>query len=158
MRLILVRHADAEPTQTTDRERRLTGKGRDQAAHLAGFLQAAGLSPDCLLTSPFVRARQTAEALEAVLAPGMTLEDEALAAGVSPPEAADFLRRRCAEAEEVILVGHEPDLSSLCAWYLGAESDHNIKMKKAAAALLEVEGPRRGDGVLHGLVPPKLQG
>ena len=64
MNLILVRHAEAVPHGTTDDElRELTPHGRIQAATLAAALAARGVTAGAIVSSPLVRARQTAEAL-----------------------------------------------------------------------------------------------
>ena len=112
MDLILWRHADAEDG-VPDLERRLTAKGRKQAAHAAAWLKQRLPARYALIASPAARAQQTAEAL------GEKIRTvAALAPGASP--------RQIVEAAEwpdrdgtVIVVGHQPDLGRAAAWLVG---------------------------------------
>jgi phosphohistidine phosphatase len=116
MRLVLVRHAEAAPGDP-DELRTLTPEGRDQARTLGERLRAGGVLPDAVLSSPLVRARQTAEAL------GFG-EPEALDA-LAPGATADDVRTATAgRGETVVVVGHQPDCSRITAALRGgAEPD-----------------------------------
>ena len=116
MRLVLVRHAEAAPGDP-DELRTLTPEGRDQARTLGERLRAGGVQPDAVLSSPLVRARQTAEAL------GFG-EPEALDA-LAPGATADDVRTATAgRGETVVVVGHQPDCSRITAALRGgAEPD-----------------------------------
>ncbi len=156
MQLLLVRHAHAESSAATDAERRLTEKGRRQAERLARFLHALEVTPDRILTSPYLRAVGTAEHLQKRLAaPGGLLEVRALASGMTPEEGcallADCLGDNCA-----VFVGHEPDCSAFAAFLTGMESPEGFTMKKAACAFFHVDSARRGGAHLTALVPPRL--
>ena len=107
MRLVLVRHAEAAPGEP-DELRALTPEGHEQARGLGEQLRADGVVPDVVLSSPLLRARQTAanlgfgdpEALDA-LAPGATADDVRTA-----------IQGR---GETVVVVGHQPDCSRITA-------------------------------------------
>ncbi len=110
MRLYLVRHADAERGDP-DELRRLTPAGRSQARALGRRLAEAGVRPDAVLSSPLLRARETAEEIARAtgaeaepveaLQPGATVEDvEAAVAG---------------RGDHVVVVGHQPDCGIVAA-------------------------------------------
>jgi len=112
MDLILWRHAEAEEGRP-DLERKLTPKGRRQAQHVAEWLLQRLPSKFTLLSSPAVRARQTADALEihvktdALLAPGASVAEVL--------DLADWPRRKGA----VVIVGHQPTLGCVAAYLVG---------------------------------------
>jgi phosphohistidine phosphatase len=107
MRLVLVRHAEAAPGDP-DELRALTPAGQDEARRLGERLRADGIEVDAVLSSPLLRARQTAAALGFgdaqpldMLGPGATADDvKAAVAG---------------RGETVVVVGHQPDCSRITA-------------------------------------------
>ena len=104
MRLFLARHAEAAPGEP-DELRTLTDDGRAAARGLADRLKAE--QPDAVVSSPFLRARETADAIARAV--GLTAEvDERLA-----PGADGDVMRAVAEGKgaAVVVVGHQPDLS-----------------------------------------------
>ena len=114
MRLILVRHAEAGPGQP-DAERSLTAGGREAARALAARL--AEESPDAVLSSPLLRARETAAPIAE--AAGVALEtDERLAPGASADDLRDVVAGR---GETVVVVAHQPDLSEIVLALTGRE-------------------------------------
>jgi phosphohistidine phosphatase len=113
MKLVLVRHAEAA-AGTPDESRTLTPEGREQARRLGEQLRADGIAPDVVLSSPLLRARETADALgfdmvEAVdaLAPGATPEDVRAAAE--------------GRGDTVVVVGHQPDCGRIAAALRGGD-------------------------------------
>jgi phosphohistidine phosphatase len=107
MRLLIVRHAEAAPG-TPDELRRLTPSGREQARELGARLRREGLVPDAVLSSPLVRARETARAL----ALGEPESDERLAPGAT---AEDVRAAVAGRGETVLVVGHQPDCGQVAA-------------------------------------------
>lgn len=106
MRLFLVRHAEAAPGEPDDL-RPLTAAGRDAARALGARL--AGEEPEAVLSSPLLRARETAAAI-AEAAGLEALPDERLAPGAT----ADDVRGAAAgQGETVVAVGHQPDCSEI---------------------------------------------
>ncbi len=154
MLLTIVRHAEAEDRAPSDAERPLTDKGRRQAKRLGKRLAESGCRPARILTSPYLRAAQTAEILAAELKPaqGWT-EAEVLACGLRPGEACALIEEHF--GGDLLLVGHEPDLSALCAHLLGLPNPGNFEMKKGAAAVFELTAARSEEAVLLALLPPK---
>jgi phosphohistidine phosphatase len=107
VRLVLIRHAESAPG-SPDELRTLTPEGRKQAQGLGERLRSQGIEPDAVLTSPLLRARETAEtlgfgAVESVeaLAPGATEDDVRAAVAV--------------RGETVVVVGHQPDCGRIAA-------------------------------------------
>ena len=156
MNLILLRHGKAEDINPMgDGARVLVEKGRDQARRAAMILKRANMLPDIVLTSPLVRARQTAdEFCETAGIPGAIIQGW-LACGMNPQQALQELAS-FGEFKQIALVGHEPDLSHLIEWVVGA-SGGSVEMKKGAVACLQVFPPAR-HGTLVFLIPPKLAG
>jgi phosphohistidine phosphatase len=110
MRVYLVRHAEAEPGEP-DELRTLTPHGRRQAQELAKRFARRGILPEVVLSSPLLRARQTADAIAA--GTGVAAEpDERLAPGAT----ADDLRAAVAgRGDIVVVVGHQPDCGQIAA-------------------------------------------
>jgi phosphohistidine phosphatase len=116
VQLVIVRHAEAASGEP-DELRPLTAEGREAARDLGRQLVRDGIRPDAILTSPLLRARETAQ--ELARAAGLEAEpDERLAPGAT----ADGVR---AAAEErggtVVVVGHQPDCSRIAAALTGGD-------------------------------------
>jgi phosphohistidine phosphatase len=127
VRLFLVRHAEAAPGEP-DELRPLTQAGREQARALGARLAAA--SPELVVSSPLLRARETADAI--ARAAGAELRvDERLAPGASVD---DVLAAVEGGGAIVVTVGHQPDCSEIAA-ALGAGE---LSFPPAGAAELEL--------------------
>jgi len=111
--LIIVRHAKAAPGEP-DELRSLTSKGREQARALGRELRGKGVAPDAVLTSPLVRARETAAALGL----GEPEVDDRLAPGASPEDVREAAAGR---GETVVVVGHQPDCGQAVLTLAGVE-------------------------------------
>jgi phosphohistidine phosphatase len=110
VRLYLVRHAEAARGEP-DALRPLTASGRESARALGTRLAAEGAQPDAVLTSPLLRARETAAALGQAL--GCDAEpDERLAPGAT---AEHVLAAVAGRGSEVVVVGHQPDCGRIAA-------------------------------------------
>ena len=115
MQLYLVRHAEAA-SGDPDELRPLTAEGRQAARELGRRLAAEGVRPDAVLTSPLLRARETA--VELARAAGLEAEpDERLAPGAN----AEAVRAAAGErgAGTVVVVGHQPDCGRIAAALTG---------------------------------------
>jgi phosphohistidine phosphatase len=160
--LYLIRHADAlalgERGITEDADRPLSAGGEVQARTVGAGLQAKGVRPEVIVTSPLVRARQTAEGIQRqfqVERPALEICEE-LAPGGKPKRLARFLRGLGRDA--VVLVGHQPDLPEWAAWLIGSKKAQ-IDLAKAGVALISCpDGPRKGGGTLVWLVRPEWFG
>ena len=110
MRVYLVRHAKADSGEPDDL-RSLNDKGRKQARELGERLARRGVRPDAILSSPLLRARETANAI--AKATGTEAEpDERLAPGATADDLRDAVAGR---GETVIVVGHQPDCGQIAA-------------------------------------------
>jgi phosphohistidine phosphatase len=158
MDLYLIRHADAVPVGeqgvTADSQRPLSRLGLSQVQELTAALSARQVHLDKIVSSPLVRARQTAEwMLKAFpLPPPELLICEELAPGGKRRRLSRYLREQGGDA--VALVGHLPDLAELAAWLIGSRNAR-IDMAKAGAAFVRCDdGPQKGAGSLIWLTTP----
>ena len=156
MIVILVRHAVAEERRAglRDAARKLTPEGKEKLREAALGLKRLGVAPDRILTSPLVRAAETAAGLAEVLAPAAHPETcGALAPGQPPQELLQALNALPAGAKTVMLVGHEPDLGELASWLLTGDPDAvAMPFRKAGAAAIELE---EGAGTLRWMLAPR---
>jgi len=153
--LYILRHAEAEPEARTDAERALTSKGRDQAKAVGRFCFEQGIFPAVILTSPLVRAQQTAKLVWKELGEKPKLDTaEFLSAGMKP-ETAFTNFRKFSDPETLMLVGHEPDLGEFIAASIGGSSE-SIRLRKAGLAKLALPEAKAGVGTLDFLLTPKL--
>jgi phosphohistidine phosphatase len=143
--LWLLRHAEAEPRGALpDEQRALTERGERQARAAGAALAALEVRLDAVLTSPRVRALETARLACAMRDDGLEPEVYApLSAGFEREQALDVLAVRGPDAH-VLLVGHEPDLSRLVGELTGA----SVKLKKGGLAMIDMAYPGGGDLVV----------
>ncbi len=114
MRLFIVRHAEAAQGSPDDL-RPLTDAGREQARRLGRQFADEGIRPDAVLSSPLLRARETAA--EIAKAVGVEAEpDERLAPGADPD---DVRAAASGRGETVVVVGHQPDCGRTAAAITG---------------------------------------
>jgi phosphohistidine phosphatase len=155
MDLFLVRHAEAvdlgHEGVSSDAERFLSPEGHEQAFRLGAWLKHSGVPIAAVVTSPMVRARQTAEGMIARLtppAPPIHVFDE-IAESMRPKRVSRFL----AEFGDtsVVLVGHQPTLGQFLGWLIGSR-DVAIRVGKGAMARLNVLDWRKGGAELVWLV------
>jgi phosphohistidine phosphatase len=150
--IYLLRHAEAvphkDPRYRTDADRPLTESGAARMRGAAEGMKRLGLKFDWILTSPFVRAMETARIVAEVLdEPDRLRVEESLASGarwdrVKKAITAGDARR----AESILLAGHEPDLSRMAADLIQA-GRASLVMKKGSLACVAVDG-----------IPPKEPG
>lgn len=156
--LYLVRHAIAAergPKYPDDRQRPLTPSGAKKFAQAVPGLIELGVHIDFVLTSPLIRARETAILLAAGLKPKPPVsETDALAPGARPPAIVDLIKTHARKNRRLALVGHEPDLGELAARLLGARG--NVEFKKGGVCLIETDGATpAGPGTLRWMLTPK---
>jgi phosphohistidine phosphatase len=156
--LYLIRHGMAEERGEAwpdDSKRPLTAEGmarlRKQARGLARF----GVTLDVILTSPFVRTRQTAEIVASAFEPRPHLAvSEALTPEGTYAAVLEDLAKQAKRAH-IALVGHEPGIGELAARLIG--SRHAIPFKRGAVCCIEVEAlPPTGPGALRWFASPKI--
>ncbi|MDQ6663733.1 MAG: phosphohistidine phosphatase SixA [Acidobacteriota bacterium] len=158
MQIYILRHGIAEDQKPgfSDADRALTKEGREKLEAVLKRAAEAGLSPSTILTSPFLRATQTAEIAAKTLKHISTpVRTDALIPSSSPRAVWDEIREY-RSADQLLLAGHEPLLGQLVSYLLGAPS-LQVDMKKAALVRIDLEGFRgEPHGVLKWMLTPKL--
>jgi phosphohistidine phosphatase len=155
VRLHFLRHAhagDPEAWQGPDAQRPLSGKGEKQSERLGRFLASVGFRPDAIITSPKLRAAQSAEIVAAALGVEVRVDDR-----LGQPldlVAIEAILFDTGEPVSPVIVGHDPDFSELVAVLCGAS---DLPMRKGAFARVDAVRPLSpGSGTLRWLVPPDL--
>jgi len=157
--LYLVRHAIAEergPAWPDDSQRPLTADGAKRWRRQASGLVAIDARPDLILTSPFTRARQTADLLAAAFPKKpKVVELSALQPGV---RARDVLKALVPDSRvaSLALVGHEPGLGELAALLVGLKSPPEFKKGGVARVDVAILPPPAGSGRLQWWLTPKV--
>jgi len=158
MRIYLLRHGIAEDAGpgTPDAKRELTDKGRSKLASVLQLARRADIQLELVLSSPLVRAVQSAEVARKILGVEAPVQQtQALIPEGSPQEVWEELRG-LRNLEGVLLSGHEPLMSHLTAWLLDAPT-LQVHMTKAALVCIEMQSFRSGpQGVLNWMITPKL--
>ena len=153
--LYFLRHAhagDPEAWTGDDAARPLSDKGEKQAERLGTFLAGVGFTPDAIISSPKLRAAQTAEIVARHLGIQISFDDRL--AGAFEVETLETLLGDAGDPVRPVVVGHDPDFSDVLAELSGAS---RLPMPKGALARVDIERPlRAGGGTLHWLVPPDL--
>ena len=142
MKLIFVRHAAAiaGSAEISDEKRFLTSEGRVFFRKTAQTMLKNGIEPSLILTSPLIRAVQTAEILADTLAfSGPLVVSDELAPGFDAPALRKLLNDYLS-VDELVLVGHEPDFSNLIVTLLNLSSGFNFR--KGAAIKLKFDPAR----------------
>jgi phosphohistidine phosphatase len=157
--LFIVRHAIAAERGEKwpdDTKRPLTHQGEARMRSAAGGLAAIGVSLDVVITSPLVRAEQTADILvKALGGEPKLLTAPALAPGGSPAAVAEAIGA-ITKSRRVAIVGHEPGLGELAAWLIGARQP--LPFKKGGVCLIDVVDwpPTAKGGTLVWFATPKM--
>jgi phosphohistidine phosphatase len=153
--LYLLRHAhagDPEGWTGDDTARPLSAKGEAQADRLGRFLAGVGFRPGAIVSSPKLRARQTAEIAARHLGIDVRLDDRL--AGGFDAATVDSILADLGNPSRPVLVGHDPDFSELLGFLVGTD---RVTMKKGAFARIDVRGTvASGEATLRWLVPPDL--
>ncbi|MEW5855478.1 MAG: phosphohistidine phosphatase SixA [Myxococcota bacterium] len=152
MRLVLLRHGIAEDSAPAgDAKRALTNEGRKKVHDVCEALAGMDLGIERILSSPLVRAAQTAQILREVLKLGKVEESNALLPEAQPSAATSPIR--ALKASCVALVGHEPHLGRYTAWSVGGGQ---FDIRKSGVVILEGSGlPGPGGGAVVGLFAPR---
>jgi phosphohistidine phosphatase len=157
MKVHIVRHAIAELREDwhePDDERPLTAKGREKMIRVVRGLRNLEVELTHLYSSPFVRARQTAEILRDGLKIDKLMHTDLLAPEADPAQILPFLNEHDDQAV-LALVGHEPHVSTLLAFLVTGETAAIALFKKGAVALVEGDKPlRAGNLLLRWLLEP----
>ena len=156
--LYLVRHAVAEErgeAYPDDTKRPLTPQGMARFKEAARGLAELGVTLDLILTSPLVRARQTAEILASTLPGRIPIEEtDALAPGSTHASVVSTLAEH-SRRTRIALVGHEPGIGQLAARLVGSRAP--FAFKKGAVCCVEVGAlPPAGPGALLWFATPRM--
>ncbi|HLZ22713.1 MAG TPA: phosphohistidine phosphatase SixA [Ktedonobacterales bacterium] len=154
MQLFFLRHGRAvEPDvwRGAEADRPLTPEGLDEMRQVARGLKWLGVLPDAIYTSPYARARQTAEIVADALGVSSTPVD-ALEPGCDLARVAAVLSggSDAGLLNSVMMVGHEPDLSTLVGLLIGWHGPARVDMKKASCARVDIALKRISPRTLAG--------
>ena len=156
LKLYFLRHGQAgsrRDWQGDDVERPLTVEGKKRMGREAAAIGRLALPLDAIISSPLVRAAQTAEIVsKAGHSAVRLLTDGRLGPGFGPKQLAAILAAH-RDASGLMLVGHEPDFSETISHLTGGG---RLAMKKGALACVELENPASLKGTLAWLIPPKV--
>jgi phosphohistidine phosphatase len=159
--LYLIRHglAGEHGSYSNDHERPLTEEGKQKTRQVADRLLSLGLNFDLILTSPLVRAQQTANILLKAGLSQQLQEVSYLAPGGNIDTWVEWLRsQNQSENLRLALVGHEPGLSEWAETLLWGKSSGAFELKKAGiiGLTLPKEGSPVGNSSLFWLTPPRF--
>lgn len=161
MQIYLVRHGDAIDRDLagveTDGERWLTDEGREELGWTAAALARLKVKPDLVLSSPLVRAVQTAEIIRDVIGPaGDPALSENLIYGGSFAGLLEDIAGH-GNPSVVVLTGHMPSIGELVGWLAWNERAAAVRMRTGAVARVDLPDDRiaPGWGDLRWLIPPK---
>ena len=159
MEVYLLRHGIADDDSPTgrDSDRQLTAEGRRKLKDVLKTIAAAGVSPDVIVSSPYLRALQTAEIAREILGyQDEVHRSDALVPESDPQQVWQEIRNSYKGMNSIVLASHEP-LMSRCAGFLLGYPDLLVDFKKGAIVRIDVEQfgvqPR---GLLRWMLVPKL--
>jgi phosphohistidine phosphatase len=161
MNIFLLRHGlaaeRAEAGCENDSDRPLTAEGEKTARKITAGLRAMGVTLDALVSSPYARARRTAEIVAEEFGAEKVLDfSDDLACGGDLAQLVDHLRQEYRNANDIMLVGHEPDLSNLISMLVSGRPGLLLTLKKGGLCKLAVESLRFGRcGSMEWLLTPK---
>lgn len=158
LELYLVRHAIAAnrgDEYPDDSKRPLTSEGISRFRKEAKALDALGVSVALILSSPLVRARQTADILsESLEGKPAVVNTDSLAPAGTPAAVMQDLSRH-AKKGPIALVGHEPNIGELAGRLIGSRTA--LEFKKGAICRIDFEVlPPKGSGYLRWFIPPRM--
>lgn len=154
---LVIRHGVAEEGAAGgDRERALTAAGRASMQRYAAGFASTAPRPGCILSSPYRRARETADIVAAAFGGVPVTEEPALGAGAAPADILGALVACCrGDRGAVALIGHEPDLGRFVSYALAATSRSFHSLRQGGGCLLEFPAlPRAGNATLEWAVDP----
>jgi phosphohistidine phosphatase len=161
MNLFILRHGIAvepgSPGYAKDADRPLTAEGERKTRRIAEATEVMDLGFDLILSSPYLRARQTAEIVAEVRKARKQLEyTEELTPGGSPRKLIEQLARLDPAPENILLVGHEPYLSGLVSLLVAGNEGFTVQLKKGGLCKLSTDSLIHGRcAMLEWLLTPK---
>jgi len=164
MNIYILRHGIAvergSPDYAKDADRPLIPEGERKLWRITEAMEALELSFDLILSSPYVRARQTAEIVADAFKAHKKLEfSDTLTPGGSTRKLIEFLNAIKPSPENILLVGHEPYLSELISLLVSGDSGFPVVLKKGGVCKLAAEPLKHGRcASLEWLLTPKQMG
>jgi phosphohistidine phosphatase len=161
MELYLLRHAIAVLRGTAgyadDSMRPLTREGARKMRRIAEGMRALGLEFDVILSSPFTRARETAELVaKAFSAEEILFFEDSLAVAGDHRTLVDRLKKKYGSCKRVLLVGHEPSMSEFISMLIAGDTGLSITLKKGGLCKLTIDSLRYGRcATLEWLLSPR---
>jgi len=157
MEIYILRHGIAvergTPGYKRDGDRPLTEEGVEKMRQIAKAMREMDLQFDVIFSSPYVRAKATADIVAETLGENVTLTDSLLPEA-DPAELIDEINDE--KPQRVLLVGHEPDLSALISTLICGKRNADIELKKGGLAKLTAETLTYGKcATLNWLLTPK---
>ena len=163
MKLFFLRHGLAgqhgDPKYKDDRLRPLTAQGRDKMRRIAVGMLALGLKFNAIFSSPYLRAKQTAETVAQVYK--LKKNKIHVTNNLLPPASLEQLLREIKKvvpvtASSVLLVGHDPHLTEMISHLLKCSKPLSIDFKKGGLCSLSIQqGSGSSSAVLNWLLTPK---
>ncbi len=150
MKLYFMRHGEAEDLAPTDHSRALTENGKERVAMSATVMKRLGVQPAKIYSSPRIRAMQTAEIVAEALDMQIEIVEE-VNFGFDHTQLQTLLKTLKSK-DEVMFVGHNPDMSQLVHKLTGA----SVSMKKGGLARIDVINDKARRGELVWLIAPKV--
>lgn len=145
MYLFIVRHAVAEEREdfakknADDSLRPLTAKGKKKLQKMILSLEKEFDKLDMVVTSPYVRAKQSAQIISDIADNAKVVESAELVPHAPPQALLKWLKTQGAQSKKIAVIGHEPHLSLFTSYLLTGNSKENfIELKKSSVALVEV--------------------
>jgi phosphohistidine phosphatase len=144
MKLYILRHGIAvergAASYAKDSERPLTPKGERKLWKIAEAMEALGIRFDLILSSPYTRARQTAEIVAKAFNARKKLEfSDSLTPNGSTKKLVDFINDLSPSRKSILLVGHEPYLSQFISLLVTSKAGMAVALKKGGLCRLSVE-------------------
>jgi phosphohistidine phosphatase len=161
MKIYLIRHSNAvdpgTPGYEDDSLRPLTENGRDKMKKIASALKKLDVKPDLIVSSPYIRAKQTAEVLAKVLKFKSELVfSDALVPMGKPEDIIGEINEKY-NVGELVLVGHEPCFSSLVGTLIAGNPDLTMTMKNGGVCCLASDDLHtEHKATLEWLLTPKI--
>ena len=152
MALYLVHHGQCHP-KDVDPDKGLTREGHDAVTRIAGVAKGYGVPVSTILHSGKKRARQTAELFEKALAPPQGLH---VKSGLNPLDDVTALAGLIDSKENLMLVGHLPFMSRLCAWLLTGDSEKPVFQFQNGGIVCLKHPPESSDWIIAWALMPQI--
>lgn len=146
MKIYIFRHGlamdrtDSQSLKMQDSDRPLTEKGKNRTLKMAQYLLKQDEEVDLIITSPYVRARETAKIIAGVFGKTKKVVESPELVPSAPPQAfQQWLKKNAGTATSIIMVGHEPHLSTFASWATAGTTIGFLEIKKSGIVCLELE-------------------